>query len=594
MCSLILYFMTRRLLVLSLSWLLLVGCRSSPSRPDGEDDVDAGDGDATIAPGIVKVQLLAFNDFHGNLRTPSPVNSGLVVPPGDPASAGGTPIFGSVNLRVNTGGAIYLAEHMKRLRALNPNTVVLSAGDLTGASPLMSSMYDEEPTINVMNAMGVDYNAVGNHEFDNGVAELKRLQAGGCNPDSQTPTGGSCFIDPTFAGAKFKYLAANVDQVGITTLFPAYSLKLIAGTKIAFIGMTLRSTPTATAPGATDGLVFRDEVETVNTLVPDLKSQRVDAIVVVLHQGGNQAGTYNDCDTLSGTITSIADALDPEIDVIISGHTHAAYNCVRGGKLLTSALSFGRVVSQIELDIDTQLHEVIAKQAKNVAVTRDVPGEATVKALVDKYVALSAPIAQQDVGTIASDIPNFAGPSGEIPLGDVITDAMRAGTGAQIAFTNTGGLRDTLLYRQYYSEGDGVVTFEKAHAVIPFRNSIYTMQCTGQQIIDIVAQGTVVPYVSVLQISGLKYSWATSRADARGRNAADPTSFFVNGVALDVAASYTVAVSDFLAGGGDGYMTFRACSTLSTTGLDIDMFVNYLGANRPLSAPPRNRIIKIN
>lgn len=583
--------MARRLAVLSIS-LLLWGCRSAPSTPD--DGGGDGGSDAPVAPGIVEVQILAFNDFHGQIRTPLASSSGLVVPPEDPASAGGTPISGSVNLRINAGGAAYLAEHIKRLRASNPNTIVVSAGDLTGASPLLSTMFDEEPAINVMNAIGVDYNAVGNHEFDNGIAELKRLQTGGCNPDSRTPTGGSCFIDPTFAGAKFKYLAANVDQAGMTTLFPAYAIKQIAGAKIAFIGMTLRATPGATAPGATDGLVFRDEVETVNALVPELKSQRVDAIVVVLHQGGNQAGTYNDCDTLSGSIVAIADALDPAIDAIVSGHTHAAYNCVRAGKLLTSALSYGRVLSQIELSIDTRTHEVVAKQAKNVAVTRTVPAEASVQSLVDRYVLLSAPVARRNVGTIPSDIGNYRAPSGEIPIGEVIADALREGTGASIAFANNGGLRESLLFRQSYGEGDGVVMFEEIHAVTPFRNQVYTLQCTGQQIMNVVAQGLFVPYVSVLQVSGLKYSWATSRADGRGRNAAVPGSFLVNGVALNAAATYTVAVTDFVASGGDGYTALRACSTLSTTnGVDIDLTVAYLDSHRPLPPPPLDRIIKV-
>lgn len=558
-------------------------------------DDEQGEPDAPVAPGMVKVQILAFNDFHGNVRTPTPGNSGLIVPPEDPASAGGTPVSGSPNLRINTGGAAYLAEHLQRLRAANRNTVVLSAGDLTGATPLLSSMYDDEPTINVMNAMGVDYNAVGNHEFDHGVAELKRLQTGGCNPDSRTPTGGSCFIDPTFAGARFKYLAANVDQpAAMATLFPAYAVKQIAGTKIAFIGMTLRSTPGATLPGATDGLVFRDEVETVNALVPELKGQRVDAIVVVLHQGGVQLGTYNECDTLSGSIIPIAEGLDPAVDVIVSGHTHAAYNCVRAGKILTSALSNGRVVSQIELTIDLQQHQVVDKLAKNVAVTRTVPTESSVQALVNKYVALSAPIANRNVGSITSDIVNFAGPSGEIPIGEVVADSMRAGTGADIAFVNNGGLRDTLLFRQYYNEGDGVVTFEKLHNVTPFRNTIHTLQCTGQQIMNVVAQNTYTPYASVLQVSGLRYSWATSRADSRGRNAAVPGSFFVGGVPLSATATYTVAVTNYLAGGGDGYSPLLACSTISTTnGVDIDLLVDYFDSHRPLASPPRDRIIKV-
>lgn len=544
---------------------------------------------------MVQVQLLAFNDFHGNVRTPTPGNSTLVVPPDDPASAGGTPIAGSPNLRINAGGAAYLAEHIQRLRAANRNTVVLSAGDLTGATPILSALFDDEPTINVMNAIGVDYNAVGNHEFDHGVLELKRLQTGGCNPDSRTPTGGSCFIDPTFAGAKFRYLAANVDQpAAMATLFPAYAIKQIGGAKLAFIGMTLRATPGATLPGSTDGLVFRDEIETVNKLVPELKSQQVDAIVVVLHQGGVQAGTYNECDTLAGSIIPIAEGLDPAVDVIVSGHTHAAYNCVRAGKILTSAMANGRVVTQIELTIDLQQHEVVAKQAKNIAVTRTVPTESSVQALVNKYVALSAPVAERNVGSIVADIVNYAGPSGEIPIGEVVADSLRAGTGAAIAFANGGGLRDALLFKQYYNEGDGVVTFEKVHNVTPFRNDVYTLQCTGQQIMNVVAQGTVTPYVGVLQVSGLKYSWATSRADSRGRNAAVPGSFYVNGVPLSPTATYTVAVTNYLAGGGDGYASFLACSTLSTTnGVDVDLFVDYLNSHRPLAPPPRDRIIKV-
>ncbi|MEO7734316.1 MAG: bifunctional metallophosphatase/5'-nucleotidase, partial [Kofleriaceae bacterium] len=540
---------------------------------------------------IVTVQILAFNDFHGHLKPPSPANASVIVPPSDPAATTGSPIPGSVNYRISAGGAVYFAAHINRLRATNPNTIVVSAGDMTGASPLLSAMYNDEPTINVMNAIGVSYHAVGNHEFDHGVPELRRLQNGGCDPTSHTDSGGSCFIDPGFAGAQFEFLAANVEQSGGQTLFPAYAIKTIAGASIAFVGMTLRGTPAGTTPGATAGLVFKDEVATVNALVPSLKNQHVDSIVVVLHQGGAQAGTYNDCDAFTGSsIAAIVDGLDPAVDVVVSAHTHQSYNCVRGNRLLTSAASFGRVLTQIELTIDRNLHKVISKQANNIAITRTISPDPAVRTLVDRYAALSAPIAQRDVGTITADIANFPGANGEIPLSDVIADSMLAGTGADVAFAGgNSSLRDAMLYKQYASEGDGVVTFEKAFSIMPFQNKILRVRCTGQQIVDAIQKTSFVPSPSSIQIAGLTYSWATSRADGTGRNAADPQTFVIHGAPLQPDATYNVAVSDFMI----GFESIRDCQSPVVIDVDMNMFVAYLEAHRPLAPPPRNRILKI-
>ncbi len=539
---------------------------------------------------MVTVQILAFNDFHGHLKPPSAANSSVIVPPDDPAASTGTPISGSVNYRIRAGGAVYLAAHINRLRAANPNTVVVSAGDMTGASPLLSGMYNDEPTINVMNAIGVDYHAVGNHEFDHGVAELRRLKQGGCDPASHTDTGGSCFIDPGFAGAAFAFLAANVEQAAGQTLFPAYAIKTIAGVRIAFVGMTLRGTPAATIPGATAGLVFKDEIATVNALVPSLKNQQVDSIVVLLHQGGAHAGTYNGCDAFTGSsIAAIVDGLDPAVDVVASAHTHQSYNCMRGNRLLTSAASFGRVLTQIELTIDTRLHKVVSKQANNIAITRTIAPDPAVRTLVDRYAALSAPIAQRDIGTITADIANFPGANGEVPLADVIADSMLAGTGADVAFASgPSSLRDAMLYRQDASEGDGVVTFEEAFSIMPFQNKILRVRCTGQQIIDAIQGTSFVPSPSGMQIAGLTYSWAASRADGNGRNAADPQSFVIRGAALQPAATYTVAVSDFMVGFG----SLRDCQSPMIVDVDLNMFVAYLEAHRPLAPPPRNRITR--
>lgn len=555
--------------------------------------VDAPEIDAP-APAVdaaapVKVQILAFNDFHGNLKPPSTANAAIYVPADDPAASTGTQMPGG-DYRVQAGGAVYFAAHIKRLRAANPNTVVVSAGDMIGASPLLSGMYADEPTINVMNAIGVDYHGVGNHEFDSGVAELLRVQSGGCVPSSHTDTGGSCFIDSTFAGAKFKFLAANVQVVGGMTLFPSYAIKTIAGAKIAFIGMTLRGTPFGTIPGATDGLVFNDEVATVNALIPSLKAQHVDSIVVLLHQGGAQTGNYNACNAFSGyAINMIVDNLDPAVDVVASAHSHQPYNCVRNNKLLTSAASFGRVLTQIELTIDPGLHKVTAKQARNVAIARDIAPDPAVRTLVERYTALSAPIALRDIGTITADIVNYAGANGEIPLSDVIADSMRAGTGADLAFAGgANSNRDTLLYKQTDTEGDGVVTYEEAFSIMPFQNKILRVRCTGQQLVDAIQKQSFVPNPSTFQVSGLTYSWAASRVNANGQYGADPQSFKIAGAPLQLTATYNVAVTDYMF----GFDAISDCQSPTPIGIDLDMLAAYTQAHRPLAPPPRNRILK--
>lgn len=584
-------------LAASLAAIPSAGCRQSAERNVAEDapggKLDAAPELDAATSSMVTVQILAFNDFHGHLKPPSPWNAPVIVPPGDPAAAGGTLLPDTGNYRVQAGGAVYLAAQINRLRASNPNTIVVSAGDMFGASPLLSGMYADEPTINVMNAIGVDYHAVGNHEFDGGVAELRRMQSGGCVPSSRTATGGSCFIDPSFAGAKFEFLAANVEEASGQTLFPAYAIKTIAGAKIAFIGMTLRGTGEGTIAGATEGLEFKDETATVNLLVPALKALHVDSIVVLLHQGGAQTGTsytYNDCNAFSGySIGMIVDGLDPAIDVVASAHTHQAYNCVRNNKLLTSAASFGRVLTQIELTIDTQLHKVVGKHAKNIAIARTIAPDPAVRALVDRYTTLSAPIAQRNIGTITADIPNFPGVNGEIPLSDVIADSMRAGTGVDVAFAGgAASNRDTLLYPQSDTEGDGVVTYEEGFSIMPFQNKILRVRCTGQQIIDAIQRSSFVPSPSSYQVSGLTYAWAASRADTNGRNAADPQSFRIQGAPLQPTATYSVAVSDYMV----SFDSIRDCGSPTIVGLDLDLFAAYMQAHRPLAPPPRNRITR--
>ena len=344
--------------------------------------------------GTVSVHILAVNDFHGHLVGPS----GTITEP-DGRS-------------IPAGGVAYLSAHMQALRAQHPHTVVVSAGDLIGASPLISALFHDEPTIEAFNVLGLDYHAVGNHEFDEGAAELLRMQHGGCHPVD------GCRDGDGFAGATFQFLAANVvRQDTATTLFPAYQVRRFAGAKVAFIGMTLKGTPTIVTPSGVAGLTFRDEAETVNALVPHLKAQGIETIVVLIHEGGFPTGTYNECPGLSGAIVEIVQRFDPAVDVVISGHTHQAYNCHLNGMLVTSASSFGRVVTDVDLTIDRASGDVVRMQANNLIVTREVPPDTRLTALVDTYQTLVAPLANRVIGSMTADHHPRSHPGGRVGVG---------------------------------------------------------------------------------------------------------------------------------------------------------------------------------
>jgi 5'-nucleotidase len=328
----------------------------------------------------VEVQLLALNDFHGNLLPPSG-SSGRV----------GT---------INAGGAEYLATHVQNLEAQNANTLVVSAGDLIGASPLLSALFHDEPTIEAMNRIGLDLNAVGNHEFDEGTTELLRMQTGGCHPVD------GCQDGDGFAGADFDFLAANVvNHESGETLFPPYAIRNFNGAKVAFIGMTLEGTPTIVSPAGVAGFDFLDEADTVNALVPELRAQDVEAIVVLLHEGGSPTALdINGCAGVTGPIVDIAERLDDAVDLVVSGHTHQPYNCVFGGIPVTSAFSFGRLLTDIDMRVSRATKDVTSIAINNRIVTRDVKPSAPITELIARYQAMAAPIANRVVGHITADI----------------------------------------------------------------------------------------------------------------------------------------------------------------------------------------------
>ena len=406
---------------------------------------------APRATEAVQVKVLAINDFHGNLLPPQ---GGIRIR--DPLDAGKT-------VNVAAGGAAHLATAVRELRERNVNHIFVAAGDLVGASPLLSALFHDEPTIESLSAMGLEASAVGNHEFDHGAAELLRLQRGGCHASD------GCKGPQAFGGARFAYLAAStIDTRSGRPLLPPYVVKRFQGIPVAFIGLTLKGTPQIVVPSGVAGLEFRDEAQTVNALVPELRAQGIEAIVVLIHEGGIPSGDYNECPGIAGPIVEIVKAFDKAVDVVISGHTHRAYNCRIDGRLVTSGDKYGTVLTEIDLTLDPKSGDVIASRADNLIVrTERFAKDPRQEELIALYEKLAAPLAKRVVGRIAAPLSRDENAAGESPLGQLIADAQLAATqaaadgGAQLALMNPGGVRAALA-----GGADGLVRYEDLFAVI--------------------------------------------------------------------------------------------------------------------------------
>jgi 5'-nucleotidase len=573
---------------------------------------------------FTSVQLLAINDLHGHLErgTPGSIQVGCCNPVFNtatpPVQIGWTP------KSVPAGGIEFLATHIKDLRTTNANTLTVGAGDLIGASPLVSALFHDEPTIEAMNSIGLDVSGVGNHEFDEGVPELLRMQFGnqlggdGCHPVD------GCQDGTPFVGSFFQYLAANVFYEGTDeTILPPYEIKTVEGKKIAFIGLTLEGTPTIVTPTAVAGLEFKPEVETVNELVQTLASRdKVKAFVVLLHQGGSQTvpapvfpgpadqpDAYMDvnrCVNFNGPeITSIANGLDDRVEVVVSAHTHQPYVCTIDDKLVTSAASFGRVITDIDLTLNPA-GVVTAASAVNRIVTQTVAPDPATGEILAKYLGLSAPLANRVVGHITADIlsargtPNGQNAAGEQPMGDVIADAMLEATtaadfgGAVAAFMNAGGVRASLLFAKSGPEAvDGIVRYTEAFTVQPFGNTLVVKTCTGQQLYDVLNQQFNNPSTGsnriMLPSANVDYHWTSTPTP----HVVDGTLSFDNGATfVNKSTSYRIALNNFTADGGDNFTVFRSCTDALGGEVDLDAFVRYLGKHDPLAPPALDRIHK--
>ncbi|MEV5808108.1 bifunctional metallophosphatase/5'-nucleotidase [Streptomyces parvulus] len=542
------------------------------------------------------VQLLSFNDLHGNLEPPAG-SSGRVTE----VQPDGT------TKTIDAGGVEYLATHLREARKGNRYSVTAAGGDMVGASPLLSGLFHDEPAIEALNQLDLDVTSVGNHEFDEGAKELARLQKGGCHPTE------GCYTDKRFKGADFPYLAANVlDEKTRKPILKPYWVWKKNGVKVGFIGVTLEGTPNIVSAEGVKGLSFKDEVETINKYAKELQRQGVKSIVALIHEGGFPASTsYNyDCDApgagdgVSGPIVDIAKNITPQVDALVTGHTHNAYVCTipdPAGKprMVTSAASFGRLYTDTTLTYDRRTGDIARTSVKsaNHVVTRDVPKAPDMTRLIDKWGTLAAPIGNRAVGHISADISRDGT---ESPLGDLIADAQLAYGRSQdpetdLALMNPGGIRAPLTYAASGAEGDGVVTYAEGFTVQPFANTVNLKDYTGAQLVQVLKEQVSGPNEAapkILQVSsGLTYTLDLTKTGA-DRVVAD--SVRLNGAPLDPSATYRVASNSFLAGGGDGFPTLNQGANELVGADDLAALEQYLTANSsatdPIEPPAADRI----
>lgn len=516
--------------------------------------------DAGAPATTIGVRLLAFNDFHGNLMPPT----------------GGVPkVDGAV------GGAAYFAAHMRRLASGHPNTLIVAAGDLVGASPLVSALFHDEPTVAVMNAMGLSVTTIGNHELDEGLDELLRLKKGGCHPKD------GCTFEPTFAGATYDMLGANVTSKtsGVRPL-PAYVVREIGGLPIAFVGMPLEGTPRVLTPEAAAGLAFADEVKTANALVPEIRAKGIETIILLIHEGGEtRSPGLDECNDLHGPIVTIASNLDPAFDAIVSGHTHQLYNCRVAGKPVTSASSFGRVITALDLEIDPKTRDVVKTEVHNHAVTHDIAPDPTVQAIVDRASATSAPLENRVIGRISASLESAGRNGTDSALGSVIADAQLEATkkfGAKVALVNAGGIRSDILFRKSGDEKeDGIVTYGEVFTAQPFGNRLVTFTITAADLTRVLERSF---HESAIWISdGL-----IVRVD-RSPNVKRAVTLSLDGVPLATTASVRVTTNSYLA---ERDPILRAGSDRVGGPGELEALESYFSSHPLVSPPKKVRILR--
>lgn len=554
-----------------------------------------------VTPSHFNISILAFNDLHGNLEPPN-----LSIR---------DQMEGELK-EVPAGGAAYLSAAIQHFKKINPLHAVVSAGDMIGASPLTSALFLDEPTIESVNAMGIDFNAVGNHEFDKGTSELLRMRKGGCAKFTRLEP---CQINSQFSGANFEFLAANVKKTDDQTLFPAYGIKVFKQgnqtVKVGFVGMTLKGTPSLVTPDGIKGLRFDDEAQTANAWVPLLKAHGVSVMVLVIHEGGVVQGGHNDatCAGLSGDIIPILNKLDTAYDVVVSGHTHRAYACdyskINPSKpfLLTSAGQYGTLLTHIQLSIDSQTQKIQHKSANNVIVQSEAftnaagkivnishalpffGKEKTVEKIVNDYRLASQIQVQKVISHLPASLTRKSSLSGESELGNLIADAQWFSTATKergssdFALMNPGGVRSDLIIQP----GGGTVNFGQLFKVQPFGNTMVVKRMTGAQIKGLLEHQFVNLDRPKVLFPSQNLRYDVDRQKEFGQRISNVQ---VGQQALNLSGHYNVTINSFLASGGDGFVQFNLAPTVSVGELDVDALSEYLRKNPGLRPPSTERI----
>lgn len=538
---------------------------------------------ATAPQAPIEINLVAMNDFHGNLEASKFTHTG---PDGKPVT-------------VQAGGIEAMAAAVHAWRAQDPQLVLVGAGDLVGGTPAVSSMWNDEPTINALNLLGMNFSSVGNHEFDSGRIELMRKQKGGCD----TPRADkACKLAPDFSGAKFQYLAANVvDKATGKAFLPAWRIEEVRGVKIGFVGAVLKGTPELVLASGIEGLAFQDEATAINRVLPELRAAGATVFIVLIHEGGTTTEPYHkqDCSQLSGPIVDISRKLDPAVRLVVSGHTHRGYQCKVDGRTITQAEYAGHMLTRIKLTVDPATRTLQQVDTNNVVVKPgdfpQVPAVASYVATVKQrgQAALARPVGHMAVRSVERRL----NPAGESPLGGIVADAVLSATrsqGADIGLINTAGVRKDL-----ESGTDGVVTYGQAQAVLPFANTLVVMELTGSQLVEMLEMQWLREGVdarhSMLQVSkNFSYQWDSERP--RGARVV-PGSVLLDGQPIVAGKVYRVAANNFLAEGGDGFPIFTKVPKRDTQIVDIDAFLAYLAkdalAQPAAFAAPAPRIVRV-
>ena len=556
---------------------------------------------AARAADTIEVRLIGINDFHGNLESAS-----IPLPMTEPgAPAGSKPVF------VPTGGAAPLAGLVKRLRAGAPHSIMLAGGDLVGAAPLASTLFRHESTIEMLNQMGLELSVVGNHEFDAGTAELRRLMRGGCAAPGD-PNLSSCVGHP-YKGTRFKYIASNVLDERKRTFAAPYVIRYVEGVPIGFVGSVTKTTPQMVIPSGIKGLSFIDEADGANRAAAQLRARGVKAIVAIFHEGFElgtyqKRGDWNDtsCPDAHGPLLEILKRLDPAIKVVFSGHTHQGYRCEIDGRIVIQGTSYGRGVSVIDVSLDKRTktltpvrsinlpvlndHTPAQLREKIIAATpqpfdaamREATPDAAIGERVAAYAALVKPKAERVVGRIGGAFARDG--SGDTAAGRLIADSQLAATrelGARIAFMNPGGIRANFDCR----EPPCAVTFGQVFTAQPFGNSLVVMTLTGEQIktaLESQLRGVSGNPKYLQPSEGFTYTWDASATP--GNRVRDMK---LDGEPVDPAKEYRVTVNSFLAEGGDGYDALGDGTNRVGGGPDIDAVIAYLGAADRAPTQPR-------